>query len=98
MVTLASHIRPTFSYITQNTHDDEDIESRFWESYLGPKKGTPPFAAQPPIEVVAVGVHSLASLHVTSVEFLVTSMVRMAESCERAVQRVEMVYQGLMKG
>jgi hypothetical protein len=57
----------------------------------------PPLAAQPPIEVVAVDVRSLVSLHVTSVGFLVTSMVRMAESYEKAAQQVEMVFQGLMK-
>jgi hypothetical protein len=70
----------------------------FWGSYLNLKKGTPLLAAEPPIEVVAVDVHSLASLHVTSVGFSVTSMVRMAERYETVVQRVEIVFQGLMKG
>jgi hypothetical protein len=87
-----------FSYVTQNTHDGEDIASKFWKSYSDLKRETP-LAAQPPNEAVAVDVHCLVSLHVTaSVGFWAISIVQMAESYERVVQRVETVSQRLMRG
>jgi hypothetical protein len=89
-----------FSYMTRNTHDGEDIESKFWRSYLVLKRATPPLAAQRRTEAVAVDVHCLVvSLHVkASVGFLVKLMVRMAESYERVARRVETVFQGLVRG
>lgn len=82
-----------FSYKKKNTHDGEDIVSRFWRSYLDLTRATPPLAAQPPTEAVAVYVHCLVSLHVTvSVGVLVTSTDRMDENCERVVQREETVF------
>lgn len=88
-----------FYYMTWNTHDGEDIESRSWRSYLDLKRGTLPIAAQPPTEAGAVDVHCLASIHVmSSMGSLVTSMVRMAESYERVVERVEMIFQGSVRG
>ncbi|SRR6266436_4191553 len=92
-----------FSYITRNTHDGEDIEDKFWRSYFVLKRVTLPLAAQPRTEAVAVDVHCLVSLHVVaSAGFLVTYMVRMAESYEKVARRVrvrvETVFQGLMRG
>jgi len=85
--------------MTQNTHDGEDTESRFWGSYLDLKRATLPLAAQLLIEAVAVGVHCLVSLHVTaSVEVLVTLIVQMAERYERVAQQVETVYEGQSMG
>ena len=86
--------------MTRNTHHGEDTESKFWRSYLVLKRVTPSLAAQCRTEAVAVGVHCLVvSLHVTaSVGYLMKPMARMAESYEKVAQRVEMVFQGLMRG
>jgi hypothetical protein len=86
--------------MTRNTHDDEDIESKFWRLYLILKRVTAPLAAQRRTEAVAVDVHCLVvSLHVmASVGFLVRSVIQMAENYERVVQRVETVFRGLVRG
>ena len=91
-----------FNHMTQNTHNGEDIESKFWRSYLVLTRArvTQPLAAQRRTEAVAVDVHCLVvSLHVmASVEFLVKSVIQMAENYERVAQRVETVFQGLVRG
>jgi hypothetical protein len=94
-----AHVRQQASGVRRDVSDGGDIGSRFWRSYLDLARATPPLAAQPPTEAVAVDVHCLVSLHVTvSVGFLVTSMDRIGENYERIVQRVETVFQGLKKG
>jgi hypothetical protein len=89
-----------FSYMTRNTHNGEDIESKFWSSYLVLTRASPPLVVQRRTEAVAVGVHCLVvSLHVTaSLGLLVKSVVQMAENYERVAQRVETVFQGLVRG
>jgi hypothetical protein len=74
--------RVMFSYMTQYTHDGEDI-CKFWRSYLVLRD----------IHCLGVSLHVMAS-----VGFLVKSMVRMAESYERVARRVETIFQGLMRG
>lgn len=83
--------------MTRNTHDGEDIGSKFWRSYLVLKRETPPLAAQRRTEAVAVDIHCLVvSLHVKA--SVVKPMIRMAESYERVAQRVETVFRGLVRG
>jgi hypothetical protein len=95
---LASRVNLAMSsYMTQNTHDSEDTESRFWRSYLDLKRATPPLAVQPLTEAVAVDVHCLVSLHVTA-SVGVLLIVQRVGSYERAAQQVETVSRGLVRG